>query len=292
MSPGLIPSILDRLRPGNNGKVHSMKPVLTDVSFLIREPDATYREQAKSRLSSHELADFRRDPYLYHKKKLGIVAEEDRPAYIVGRAAHVLILEGRQRFQDEYAVGGPINPKTGEPFGRYTKAFDEWASAQGKPVITTDDATLIAKLDESVRAHDLAKDLLSNGVAEGVVRMDYCGFASQARLDWVNPSRGLIDLKTCDNLTWFEGEARGFGYLHQMAFYRALIFQASGVIVPVFFIAVEKREPHRTGVFAIAPDVLTAAQKENEQAMERLALCRATNNWPTGYESLRTIDYL
>lgn len=77
-----------------------------------------------------------------------------------------------------------------------------------------------------------------------------------------------------------------------MAFYRALIFQATGVIVPVFFIAVEKREPHRTGVFAIAPDVLTAAQKENEQAMERLALCRATDNWPTGYEALRTIDYL
>ena len=109
----------------------------------------------------------------------------------------------------------------------------------------------------------MAKDLPSDGVAEGVVRTNYCGVASQAQLDWVNPSRGLIDLKTYDHLTWFEGEARGFGYLHRVAFYRALIFQDTGVIVPVFFIAVERREPHRTGVFPIAPDVLAAAQKEN-----------------------------
>ncbi len=266
--------------------------VLTDLSFLIREPDAAYREQAATHLTSHELADFRRDPYLYHKRKLGLVAAEDRPAFIVGRAAHVFILEGRERFETEYAVGGPINPKTGEPFGRYTKTFEEWAAAQGKPVITTDDAALIRKLDESVRTHGLAMELLASGVAEGVVRTTYMGMAAQSRLDWVNPSRGLVDLKTCDHLTWFEGESRGFGYLHQMAFYRALIFQATGVIVPVFLIAVEKREPHRTGVFALAPDVLNAAQKENEQAIERLARCSAADHWPTGYEDLRTIDYL
>jgi len=266
--------------------------VLTDLSFLIREPDAVYREQAATHLTSHELADFRRDPYLYHKRKLGLVAAEERPAFIVGRAAHVLVLEGRERFETEYAVGGPLNPKTGEPFGRYTKTFEEWAAAQGKPVITTDDAALIHKLDESVHTHTLAMELLTSGIAEGVVRTTYMGMAAQARLDWVNPSRGLVDLKTCDHLTWFEGESRSYGYLHQMAFYRAVIFQTTGIVVPVFLIAVEKREPHRTGVFSLGPDVLNAAQKENEQAIERLVRCRAADHWPTGYEDLRTIDYL
>ncbi|MCC7409984.1 MAG: PD-(D/E)XK nuclease-like domain-containing protein [Phycisphaeraceae bacterium] len=269
-----------------------MTRVLTDLSFLICEPDAAYREQAKSRLTSHELAEFRRDPYLYHKKKLGLVTDEDRPAYLVGRAAHVLILEGQERFQEEYAVGGPVNSRTGEPFGRYTKTFEEWAAAQGKPVLTHDDVALIQKLSESVRSHALAKELLASGAAESVVRTEYCGIPSQARLDWVNPDRGLVDLKTCDHVNWFEGEARGFGYLHQLAFYRALLFQAAGVIAPVFLIAVEKREPFRTGVFVIAPDVLAAAQKENEQAIERLIRCRAADHWPTGYEALRTIDYL
>lgn len=266
--------------------------ILNDLSFLIREPDEMYRAHADDHLSSHELADFRQDPYLYHKKKCGIVKDKDRPAFIVGRAAHVLILEGRERFEQEYAVGGPINPQTGNPYDRRTKAYDQWAAAQGKPVITSDDAVTLDKLNESVHAHKLAIDLLSDGVAEGVVRAPYMGMPAQSRLDWVNRSRGLIDLKTCDHLTWFEGESRGFGYLHQMAFYRAMIFQVTGVVVPIHIIAVEKREPHRTGVFALAPDVLNAAQKENEQAIERLARCRAANHWPTGYEELRTIDYL
>jgi len=266
--------------------------VLKDLSFLVEEPDETYRQRADDHLTSHELADFRRDPYLYHKKKLGLVAEQDRPAFLLGRAAHSLILEGRDRFGQQYAVGGPVNPKTGQPFGRYTKAFEQWAEAQGKPVITNDDSALIEKLNESVYTHKLAVDLLTDGRAEGVVRTSYMGMDCQGRLDWVNPSRGLVDLKTCDHLTWFEGESRGFGYLHQMAFYRALIFQATGVLVPVFIIGVEKREPHRTGVWAVAQDVLAAAQKENEQAMEHLARCIAANHWPTGYEDLRTLDYL
>lgn len=266
--------------------------VLNDLSFLVREPDEDYRRQAKDHLTSHELADFRRDPYLYHKKKLGLVADEDRPAFILGRAAHVLVLEGRERYEQQHAFGGPINPKTGQPYGRYTQTFEDWAAAQGKPVVTTEDAALIEKLNDSVRSHKLAMELLSSGVAEGSVRTTYRGIACQGRLDWIDAARGLVDFKTCDHLSWLEGEARGFGYLHQMSFYRALIHQITGKVVPIHIIGVEKREPFRTGVFAIAPDVLTAAQKENEQAMERLARCRTSDTWPTGYESLRTIDYL
>jgi hypothetical protein len=77
------------------------------------------------------LGDFRRCPQLYRKKKLGLIPDEDRPAYQLGRGLHTLTLEGRDRFEAEYAVGGPVNPKTGEFFGAATKAFAEWAAAQG-----------------------------------------------------------------------------------------------------------------------------------------------------------------
>ena len=46
-------------------------------------------------------------------------------ASATGRAAHTLILEGRERFLAEYAIGGPINEKTGQPYGTTTKAFAE-----------------------------------------------------------------------------------------------------------------------------------------------------------------------
>jgi hypothetical protein len=266
--------------------------VIDDLGFLIRESQEEYQTQAKDYLTSHGLNDFRRDPFLFHKKLSGLIDEEDRPAFSVGRAAHTLVLEGREAYQRQYAFGGPTNAKTGEPYGRYTKTFEEWATAQGKPVIDNEQARLIENLNDSVRNHPLAVELLSDGVAEGVVRTQYMGTPCQARLDWLNPQRGIIDLKTTDSLSFLEGSARVYGYIHQMAFYRSLVFQATGKVVPAFIVAVEKREPYRSGAWTVGQDVLGAAQKENEQAMERLAECRQLNQWPTGYETLRTIDWL
>jgi hypothetical protein len=97
--------------------------VAESTSCLICEPAEVYHAKASQYLSSHQLGDFRRCPLLYRKKKLGLIADEDRPAYLIGRAVHALVLEGRDRFEAEYAVGGPINPKTGEVYGPTTKAF-------------------------------------------------------------------------------------------------------------------------------------------------------------------------
>ena len=91
-------------------------------SFLIREPAEGYHAKSREHLSSHALADFRHCPLLYRRKQLGLIPDTDRPAYQIGRAAHTLILEGRERFDAEYAIGGPINEKTGKCFGSATKA--------------------------------------------------------------------------------------------------------------------------------------------------------------------------
>ncbi len=260
--------------------------------MLIREPSETYHAQARDYLSSHRLAAFRECPLLYRKWQLGEIVDEDRPAYVVGRAAHSLILEGRKVFQEQFAVGGPINPKTGAPFGAATKAFAEWAEQIGKCVLTDDQADLIERMNDSVRAHALAGELLASGIPEGVLRTECRGLPCQVRLDWVAPEYGIVDLKTSDNLTWFEADARRFHYLHQLAFYRAIVAEATGETLPVYLIAIEKREPFRCGVWLIGQDVLGAAQRENEEAMTRLRHCLTSGSWPTGYESLRTFDWM
>jgi len=265
---------------------------MIDTSFLITEPAEKYHASAKENLSSHQLGNFRKCPQLYLKKILGLIPDEDRPAYVVGRAAHTLILEGSDVFDSEYAVGGPINSKTGKPYGSNTKAYGEWATAQGKPVLTDSQYALITNMAEGVHKHEIAMNLLADGVPEGVVRTNYQDIKCQIRMDWFHPEHGIVDLKTCDDMTWFEADARRYGYVHQLAFYRSVLAVAIGQCIPVHLIAVEKKEPFRCGVWVIGQDVLGLTQKENEEAIARLKECRNSDQWPTGYEAVRTLDYL
>jgi hypothetical protein len=265
---------------------------LMEADCLLCEPADIYHARAAEYLSSHQLADFRKCPRLYRDKQLGLVPDEDRPAYRLGRAAHTLILEGGDRFEACYAVGGPVNPSTGQPYGTRTKAYAEWAASLDKEVLTDDEAALCARMDAGVAASEIAGDLLAEGVAEGVARADYCGIACQARFDWVNPCRGLVDLKTCDDLTWLEADARRYGYAYQLAFYRAVLARVCETVLPVYMVGVEKKPPHRCGVWRLGEDVLALAQRENEEAIARLVRCREADTWPTGYEDLRTFDYL
>jgi hypothetical protein len=123
------------------------------------------------------------------------------------------------------------------------------------------------------------------------VRTQYQAVACQARIDWLNPAAGLVDLKTCNDLTWFESDAHRYGYAHQLAFYRAVLAQVIGEYVPVHLVAAEKKEPYRCGVWHMADDALAVAQSENEAAIERIKECIATETWPTGYEDVRQFDW-
>lgn len=267
-------------------------PVAEPACAVTHEPADVYHAKSKEYLSSHQLNDFRKCPLLYHRKKHGQIADEDRPAYLVGRAAHTLILEGLDRFEAEYVVGGPLNPKTGEPYGTGTKAWTEWAESQRRTVLTEPQFETVARMNQAVRTHAVAMGLLADGEPEGVVRADYCGMPCQIRMDWFDPHQGIVDLKTCDDLTWFEADARRFGYVHQLAFYQAVLAQVVGIFMPVHLIAVEKKEPFRCGVWKVAPDALVQAQRENREAIDRLRACLADERWPTGYEELRLFDFM
>jgi len=259
-------------------------------AFLIAERADVYHARAGAFLSSHLLADFRKCPQLYRRRQLGLIPDEDSPAYALGRAAHTLILEGPETFAAEYAVGGPVNPRTGLPFGQATKAFAEWAEVQGRPVLCDEDAAFVERLHQAVEAHPVAAQLLAGGVAEGVCRAEYAGLPCQVRPDYFHPDHGIVDLKTCDDLTWFEADARRYGYLHQVAFYRAVLRVASGTTWPVHIVAVEKKEPYRAGVWLVADSALDFAEAGNEAAIGRLRGCRASNTWPSGYEDVRVFD--
>ena len=215
-----------------------------NTNFIIHEPAGEYHARSRKGefMSSHLLADFRESPALYNKEVKGEIEQKDTPAFVLGRAAHSLILEGRTAFDRDFVVtDGPVNPRTGEPYGAKTKAYADWLASQEREVVSGKDYDFILKLQRSVHLHAAASELLASGEAEGVVRAEYCGVPCQIRMDWFSPESGLVDLKTCDSLKWFEADCRryggGYGYIFLLAFYRAVI----GVVTGVKFLITSSR---------------------------------------------------
>jgi len=261
------------------------------VDLLIEESFETYHENRKTNLSSHALGDFRKSPLLYHQKKTGVIPAKDTAAYSVGRAAHTLILEGPQVFDDTFAIGGPINPTTKKEYGSQTKKYAEWLVEQGKPAVTTEEFKMICEMKKSVNRHEIATQILAKGQAEGVARAKYMGIDCQVRPDWLHPIKGILDVKTTEDIRWFEYDAgKKYKYIHQMAFYREVIRIVRGEQYPVYFLAVEKKPPYICGVWLIDESVLSIAKEENEVAMKRFKECMEIDTWPTGYEELITFD--
>lgn len=268
---------------------------MNNLSILETIPAEEYHAAAKAGeyLSSHLLGDFRACPMTYHQKMIGQIVQPETDALLMGRAAHTLILEGHATFDDEYLVAdGPLNPKTNEPYGRATKAYASWLLGQHKTVISRKEYGFLCKLEAAVWWHEMASILLTNGFAEGTVRTNYCDEPCQIRIDYFNPDYGIVDLKTCDDLTWFDRDIHRLGYIYQLAFYRAVLREASGETVPVHIVGVEKREPFRVGVWHIGEAALDAAEVFNAAAIRRLQHCRDTNHWPTLFEDVREITEL
>ncbi len=64
----------------------------------------------------------------------GMLQDKDSSAYAFGRAFHCWFLEGEAAFHQRYVVSeGPINEKTLKPYGRDTKAFQEWMADNVMP---------------------------------------------------------------------------------------------------------------------------------------------------------------
>ena len=276
---------------------------IKDYPFFADIPANEYHEDARQGkyLSSHLLGDFRHCPRTYRQKMTGEIPPQDSAAYKTGRAVHTLVCEGRAAFDREFVVtDGPVNPKTGEPFGKLTRAYKEWAAAQKLTPVSTADFGFMTKLQSSVWLHPLAGELLTDGWAEGTVRTTYNGEPVQIRIDYFNPNYrnpvtgregAIIDLKTCETLDFFESDARRYGYLHQLAFYREVMRIVSGEEFPVYIIAVEKKAPYRVGVWQLSSDALDEAKADNERALSLLRECRCQNDWPTGYEEMRILDF-
>lgn len=241
-------------------------------------------------MSSGMLREFRRCPAHYHALVSGKIKRNDSPAFRLGRAAHKLILEGEQAFRASFAVGGPVNDKTGRSFGAGSRAYEEWLDENGldrASVLTPEECETVFRLRDSALAHPEIASLLSEGWPERTVRASVAGVECQTRLDWLRPDSVVVDLKTVDDIAWFESDARRFGYLHQFAFYQEVVKAAGSGGMEMLAAVIEKRPPFRAGVWKFSGEALAPYVLQNAGALQHYVQCRKENKWPTGYETTR-----
>lgn len=267
---------------------------------LIEETKQDYEDHRSTHTGAHTLSTFiSKGPAIYIRQMDGLYGSSNSKAFAFGRHAHTYILEGSKVLDQEIEIfhePAPINEKTGKPYTASSAPYKAWASR--KPACSISQAEYddlldsLWPLEQSVMGHDIARGLLTDGSPEVSFRGMLCGVPVQSRVDWLTPNAKIVDLKTCADIDDFEQNAKDFGYRFQMAFYGHMVRTAFGQdeMDDAFLIAVEKKEPHRCGVFRYTGDVLCAVYyTEVEPALDKLSKCIHNNAWPTGYENLITL---
>lgn len=151
-------------------------------------------------------------------------------AAAMGSAVHCQLLDGMVEFGKRYITGGPVNERTGNIYGRDTKAFQSWMDEQedGAVFVTDSEMFAINKMCESVRRDEFANDLVSMPGSETELTLFWFEtiggqtIPCKARIDWFNPTIGVVDLKTTNDVS-YDGFARSlikFGWYTQSWWYQ------------------------------------------------------------------------
>lgn len=240
--------------------------------------------QDTSMISKSGLDLITKAPAYYYAKYLdpNRVPEERTEALINGHAAHSLILE-----PDKFAHQFIVQPKFSGTGSVAKRA--EWESQHAdKEIITLKTYTMITCMRDAVKAHPIARELLSVGEAEQTFkwRDDATGAPCKSRQDWFNSSNNLIaDLKSTEDASdeAFRKSAFKYRYHVQAAFYldgaRACGMDPQGFV----FIAVEKKAPFLVNVFYADEEFIEAGRHAYRSDLETYMQCVRSGTWP-GYE--------
>ncbi len=233
----------------------------------------------------HAMTDRISNSYLSRLDKCPAAAkvkQEETPAMTFGRAFHCFILDGMAAFSRDVLVLPEINRRTSAGKEEYQALV---TNNPEKAIITQEDLQSIMEMDKSVKAHPLAKNLIGTGTNEVSVFWDdpFSGLPCKARPDKVPGQNTLVDLKSIADATahGFQSSVISFRYASQAAFYLDGINKATGGGFDLFaFIAVEKKEPYKVGVFTLSADFIEYGRQDYRRLLVVEMNCREKNLWP------------
>jgi hypothetical protein len=210
-------------------------------------------------------------------------AQEDKPAFAVGRLAHKLLLEGREGLNDEFAV----RPECWSDWR--TKEAKVWRDEQvlaGKTVITEADLTDVVGMAESLARHPLVKAGILDGQVERSLfwKDAETGIWVKSRPDVIpRADRLAADLKTTPSVSTeaLERSLAAFHYPMQAAVVRMAMREVLGQDMDEFaFVWVEKAPPYCVRVTVLPGADIERGEMQVRSALRTMARCLERGEWP------------
>ena len=258
---------------------------------VLEMTDAEYFASYADYMTATQLKTFKRSPLIFDLERRGVIDKPETQTLRDGSAFHCAILEGRETFLERYTVtDGPINGRTGKPYGPTTKAFQGWLDEQANPaeLVSTETAEACFEARERVFEHPAAAMYLRQGRPEVAVRAEIGKVACQGKVDWLADAY-VCDLKTTESIDRFERLFFAYGYDLQAAFYRELVRANNLDCDQFFFIVVEKKPPFVVAVYQVMSATMDRAKTQVFELLEEFRECQKLDRWPSRTESLRAI---
>lgn len=204
----------------------------------------------------------------------GLDDDGESPALQIGTIAHMAILEP-DRFDMCRRTRGPINERTGEPYGRDTKAFRDWQAANPDWIAVPEwIGRAIERMPDEVRALVAGPHGFSESTAH-----TQCGDSwVKCRPDRLD-SDMCADLKTINDIRGIERDINKRFYWFTAAWYRMVLKLATQRKHTHCFVFVEKRLPNRWRIVDLDADLTMYADDQADRVLGRLMEAEQTGDW-------------
>jgi len=221
-------------------------------------------------------------PQLYRDHVIGVRKRKDSDSMRFGRAAHMRLTEP-EKFA-RLASEGPINERTGKPYGSDTLAYQGWRTLNpGAVIVSHEDRERLTFMVGRMPA-EVREILRSPGIAERSYFTDIGGLAVKCRPDWLKC--GVIyDLKTIGNIADAEKHISKYRYWFSHAWYRAVIKAESGASLPFRLLFAETASPYRWRIIDIDADWVQYADSMVRMVISDIADAEARQRLCSGAES-------
>jgi hypothetical protein len=209
---------------------------------------------------------------------------EDKPAFMLGRAAHFLFLEGAKR-------GGAFSTyfATSDTFEDYKKqAARDWRDdmvARGKTPLLSRDYDQLIGMAKQIATDEHAISLLRGDIERSLFYKDKkTGLWIKARPDCIpNDSGDFADLKTTSRISYplLMNTIGQHGYHQQAALIREAAATVLGLGMTSFsLVFVESKRPFAVRVVVLDPRDIDLGQRQNRRALDLIAQCILERRWP------------